>query len=179
MFFIALADSAFVPFPQGVDALLIAQGIANPEIAYLAAGLGALGSLIGSVGLYFLGRRAGRAILSKRVSPAGIQRLSDLVGEWGATLLIPVTMTPVPLPMKPIVLSAGIFQMPLPSFCIAIGVSRFVRYFSVVFLAMRFGDRALGFAVEHLHVVLVACALVVALFVWAHRMSNRWLNRAP
>ena len=80
--------------------------------------------------------------------------------------------------MKPIVLSAGIFQMPLPSFCVAIGLSRFIRYFGVVFLAMRFGDRAMGYAVEHLHLVAVGCALLVAAFIAAHRMSNRWLNRA-
>ena len=40
VFLIALADSALVPMPQGVDTLLIAQAIATPETAYLGAALG-------------------------------------------------------------------------------------------------------------------------------------------
>ncbi len=177
VFFIALADSAFVPMPQGVDALLLAQAIATPEIAHLAAGLGVLGSLIGSVVLYFLARRAGKAMLERRLSAAGIHRLSELVGKWGAAALIPVTMIPMPMPMKPMVLAAGIFQMPLASFCLAVAVSRIVRYFGVVFLAMRYGDRALELAADHLHLAIVGCALFAALFVGVHQLSTRWLNR--
>ena len=177
VFLIALADSAFIPMPQGVDALLLAQAIATPANAYWAAGLGALGSVIGSVALYFLAKRAGQAMLRKRISEHGILRLSDLVGRWGAAALIPVTMVPLPLPMKPVVLAAGIFQMPLGWFCLAVGFSRVVRYFGVVFLGIRYGDRAMELAADHLYLVLAACALLVALFVAIHRLSNRWLNR--
>jgi membrane protein YqaA with SNARE-associated domain len=177
VFLIALADSAFIPMPQGVDALLLAQAIATPATAYWAAGLGALGSVIGSVALYFLAKRAGQAMLRRRISEHGILRLSDLVGRWGAAALIPVTMVPLPLPMKPVVLAAGIFQMPLGWFCLAVGFSRVVRYFGVVFLGIRYGDRAMELAADHLYLVLAACALLVALFVAIHRLSNRWLNR--
>ena len=177
VFLIALADSAFIPMPQGVDALLLAQAIATPEYAYWAAGLGSLGSLIGSVTLYFLARRAGQAMLRKRISEHGIERLSELVGQWGAAALIPVTMIPLPMPMKPVVLAAGIFQMPLGWFCLAVGFSRVVRYFGVVYLGIRYGDRAMEFAAEHLYLVVILCALLVALFVAVHHLSNRWLNR--
>lgn len=177
VFLIALADSAFIPMPQGVDALLLAQAIATPEYAYWAAGLGSLGSLIGSVTLYFIARRAGQAMLRKRISEHGIERLSELVGQWGAAALIPVTMIPLPLPMKPVVLAAGIFQMPLGWFCLAVGFSRVVRYFGVVFLGIRYGDRAMQLAAEHIYLVVILCALLIAVFVSVHRLSNRWLNR--
>ena len=177
VFLIALADSAFIPMPQGVDALLLAQAIATPESAYWAAGLGTVGSVIGSVTLYYLARRAGQAMLRKRITERGIGRLSDLVGKWGAAALIPVAMIPLPLPMKPVVLAAGIFQMPLGSFCLAVGFSRVVRYFGVVFLGIRYGDRAMELAADHLYLVVVACALLVALFVAVHQLSDRWLNR--
>lgn len=178
VFFVALADSAFVPMPQGVDALLVAQAIASPDIAYLAAGLGTIGSMLGSAVLYFVGRGAGHAMLGKRLSADGVERLSELVGKWGAALLIPVTMTPLPMPMKPVVLASGIFRMPLVAFCMAIAFSRAVRYFTVVYLASRYGERALEFALDHIYVALLACALFVALFVAVHRLSNRWLNQA-
>lgn len=177
MFLIALADSALIPMPQGVDALLLAQGIASPEIAYLAAALAVLGSTIGSVTLYFIARRAGHAMLRKRVSEGGIRRLSELVGRWGAGLLIPVTLIPLPLPMKPVVIASGIFQMPLVSFCAAIALSRVVRYFGIVALAVRFGDQAMSLAMQNLHVAGAACVLLVAMFIAVHRYGNRWLNQ--
>ncbi len=178
MFLIALSDSALIPMPQGVDALLLAQGIASPQSAYLAASLAVVGSTIGSVVLYRLARKAGHAMLRKRVSDRGIRRLGQLVGRWGAGLLIPVTLIPLPLPMKPVVIASGIFQMPLPSFCAAVAVSRCLRYFGIVFLAIRFGDRALALAIEHVHLAVVACAVVAAAFLAANRYGNRWLNQA-
>ena len=164
--------------PQGVDALLLAQAIARPDIAYLAAGLGTVGSTLGSVVLYFLARRAGHAMLRRRLTPHGIRHLAELVDRWGAALLIPVTLIPLPLPMKPVVLAAGIFQMPLPSFCAAIALSRVARYFGVVYLAMRFGNRAMELALAHLHLAVGGCILFVVAFVVVHRLSSRWLNRA-
>lgn len=175
---VALADSAFIPMPQGVDALLLAQAIASPDIAYLAAGLGVAGSTLGSVVLYFLARRAGHAMLRRRLTQQGIQHLAQLVDRWGATLLIPVTLVPLPLPMKPVVLAAGIFQMPVLPFCAAIALSRVVRYFGIVYLAMRYGNRAMELALEHLHLAIAGCVLFVVAFVAAHRLSNRWLNTA-
>lgn len=174
----ALADSAFIPMPQGVDALLLAQGIASPGIAYWAAALAVLGSTTGSVTLYVLARRAGHAMLRKRVSPAGIRHLGELVGRWGAALLIPVALIPLPLPMKPVVIASGIFQMPLPSFCAAIALSRVLRYFGVVFLAVRYGNRAMALAMEHLHVAAGACLLFIAAFIAVHRYGNIWLNQS-
>lgn len=178
IFCISLADSAFIPMPQGVDALLLAQAIASPAQAYWAAALGTLGSTVGSAILYILARRAGLPMLGRTLSEAGIDRLSALIGRWGAALLIPVAMIPLPLPMKPIVLAAGIFQMPLPSFCLAIACGRIARYFGVVFLAVRYGERALELAAENLHLALLACVLFVVLFVFTHRMANRWVGRS-
>ena len=49
IFLVSLADSAFIPLPQGVDALLIAQSIAAPSTAYVSAALAVVGSLTGSL----------------------------------------------------------------------------------------------------------------------------------
>ena len=177
VFVVAFSDSAFIPLPQGVDALLLAHALARPETAYLAAGLAVLGSVLGSTVLYFLGKRGGHAMLRRRLTPQGIDRLSGLVGRWGAALLIPVTMIPLPLPMKPMVLAAGIFQMPLPSFCVAIGLSRVPRYFGVAYLSVEYGGRALELAGEHLPLAVMLSLLLIAAFAAAHTLSNRWLNR--
>ena len=177
VFVIALADSAFIPMPQGVDALLVAQAIATPEIAYLAAGLGALGSVVGSTVLYFLARGVGQGLLLKRLSANGINRLRRLMATWGAALLIPVAMIPLPMPMKPVVLAAGVFRMPLVSFWSAISFSRLVRYLGMAYLGLQYGERGLALAMENMYLALVGCVLFVALFITVHRLSSRWLDR--
>ena len=86
-------------------------------------------------------------------------------------------MIPLPMPMKPVVLAAGIFRMPLVSFWGAIGFSRLVRYCGIAFLGLRYGERGLALALENLHLALLGCVCFVALFISAHRFSSRWLNR--
>ena len=177
IFLVALADNAFIPLPQGVDALLVAQAIAAPSTVYLAAGLGVIGSVIGSVILYFIARKVGHAMLSKRVSEQGMQRMQRMIEEFGAMALIPAAAIPLPLPMKPVVLAAGIFQMPLGQFCVAIAFARVIRYFGVAFLALLYGDGALTFAKEHAVAAVMLCAALVAGFYFVNRWSNRWLSR--
>ncbi len=163
--------------PQGVDTLLIAQAIATPQIAYLSAVLGTAGSLVGSLFLYTVGRRAGRSILDRKLSAEGVGRLARIVGTWGPAALIPVTMIPLPLPMKPVVLAAGVFQMPVAAYCAAIVGARLVRYVGLVFLALRYGPEAMALAAEHAHLALLACVLAGLTLYAVHVLSQRWLNR--
>lgn len=177
IFLVALADNAFIPLPQGVDALLVVQAMHSPATAYLAAGLGVAGSLIGSVVLYSLARRAGAAMLRKRLSEAGMQRIRRTIEEYGAAALIPPAAIPLPLPMKPVVLAAGIFQMPLGSFCAAIVFARVLRYFGIAYLALRFGGNALAFAEEHALAAALLCVALTAAFYGINRWSNNRLGR--
>ena len=61
LFVLAILDSAGIPVVSGVDALLIWISIAKPESAYAAAGMALLGSVIGSLGLFFIARKLGAA----------------------------------------------------------------------------------------------------------------------
>lgn len=177
VFLIALADSALVPMPQGVDTLLIAQAIATPETAYLGAALGTAGSLLGSLVLYGVARGAGKSVLERRLSEHGVRKLRRTMGQWGAAALVPVTMIPLPLPMKPVVLAAGAFQMPVPSFCAAIAGARVVRYFGQVLLARRYGSDVVLLAAQHAHLALATFVALGAGLIAVHFLSNRWLNR--
>jgi membrane protein YqaA with SNARE-associated domain len=139
LLFVAFGDSAFVPIPQGVDALLITQVIAAPATAWLAASIAVFGSVVGSLILYYIARRGGRAMLLKRVSPHGMDRLEALTQRYGAAAIIPPMMIPLPLPTKLFVLAAGVFQMPVASFILAATVGRGIRYFGEAALALKYG----------------------------------------
>ena len=137
---VAFGDSAFVPLPQGVDALLITQVIAAPSTAWLAASIAVFGSVAGSLILYGAARRGGRAMLLKRVSPAGMDRLESLTNQYGAAAVIPPMMIPLPLPTKLFVIAAGVFQMPILPFILAATIGRAIRYFGEAALALKYGE---------------------------------------
>jgi membrane protein YqaA with SNARE-associated domain len=178
IFLVALSDSALIPMPQGVDALLIAQSVAAPSSAYFAAALAVLGSLLGSLILYWLARRGGRIMLEKKASQSGIEKMRRQVEEYGAMVLFLPTAIPLPLPMKLFVIAAGVFQMRLLPFCLVLVVARSIRYFGEAYVAVRYGEQATVFLKENALLGLGIAAILVALLFGVHRWSTGRLNRA-
>lgn len=173
IFLVALADSAFIPIPQGVDALLIAQSIAAPSTAYPAAALAVLGSLLGSLVLYYLAYKGGRVMLAKRVSPEGMAKLEHQTQEFGALVLIPPMMLPLPLPTKIFVIAAGVFQMSLWRFVAVTLFGRSVRFFGEAALALRYGPETTTFLKQNALLAAGVAVVLVGLFYGVNRWSAR------
>jgi membrane protein YqaA with SNARE-associated domain len=173
IFVVSLADSAFIPLPQGVDALLITQAVAFPSTAYFAAALAVLGSLIGSLILYFIAYKGGRVMLAKRVSPEGMAKLERQTQEWGALVLIPPMMLPLPLPTKIFVIAAGVFQMSLWRFLAATVFGRTVRFFGEAMLALRYGPETTTLIKRNAPAAIGVGLVLVALFYAINRWSAR------
>jgi membrane protein YqaA with SNARE-associated domain len=178
IFLVSLSDSALIPMPQGVDALLIAQSVGAPSSAYFAAALAVLGSLLGSLTLYWLARRGGQIMLEKKASKSGIEKMRRQVEDYGALALFFPTAIPLPLPMKLFVIAAGVFQMRLLAFCAVLVVARSIRYFGEAYVAVRYGEQATAFLKDNVLLALGIAALLVALFFAAHRWSTGRLTRA-
>jgi membrane protein YqaA with SNARE-associated domain len=172
LFLVAFADSAFVPLPQGVDALLIAQAIAAPSTAWLAAGLAVIGSVLGSLVLYGLARRGGRLMLEGHVSPRGVEKLERRTRRYGAFLLLPPMAIPVPLPTKIFVIAAGVFQMRVSHFVAAAACGRSIRYFGEAALAVRYGEDTMDLVRSNLPAALAVILLLTVLFFAIHRYST-------
>lgn len=177
-FFVALSDSAFIPMPQGVDALLIAQAIAAPDVTYFAAGLAVLGSVMGSLILYSLARRGGRMMLEKRISKKGVDRMHRQIEKWDALVLLFPTMIPLPLPMKLFVIAAGVFQMSIVRFCAVLLFARIVRYFGIAYLALQYGDETMTILTDNAWIGFLVLLGIVVLFVGVKRWSNRQVRTA-
>ena len=172
LFLVAFGDSAFIPIPQGVDFLLIAQAIAVPSMAYPAAALAVAGSLLGSFILYSMARRGGEVMLRKKASSKGVEKIRQQVDEYGALVLVLPTMLPVPLPMKLFVIGAGVFQMKRLHFLLAVGLARCVRYFGEAFIALRYGEQTTDILRDNIGVGLSASVLLIAMFFLIHRWST-------
>ncbi len=173
VFLISLLDSVAVPMPQGVDALLIAQAIAAPETAYWGAALAVVGSALGSLILFHTARRAGRAMLEKKASKTGIDKMHQQIDQFGALVLLIPTMVPLPLPMKLFVIAGGVFQMKVGQFVAVIVFARCVRYFGEAFVALRYGDQTADFLQENAVAAVIGAVLLIAVFYGVNQWSTR------
>lgn len=144
-FWIALADSSFIPLAQAVDVMVVAQAILSREQAYATAAMAVAGSTLGCFAAYLAARRAGPRILERFLAPARRQALQESFARHGAWHLVVQTMVPLPLPMRLSLVGAGVFRMHPLRFLAAVLFARAVRYFGLALVALTFGERAILF----------------------------------
>jgi membrane protein YqaA with SNARE-associated domain len=136
---LAVIDSGSIPMP--LDALVAGYVFSNPGHAWLYTIAGAVGSALGSLIPYYLGRAGGELFLLKRIDEAKLQRIRDrFERQEFLALAVPATLPP-PTPFKLFVFSAGVFEMKLPWFLAAIVSGRLVRFGVLAALTVIFGPQ--------------------------------------
>lgn len=144
LFLAALLDSSFISLPEVVDILLIWMTTQHKSLMVVYAAAATLGSILGSLALYVIGRK-GDQFIAKRVSADRIERTLGAFRRFGLmTVLIP-SLLPPPMPFKPFVLLAGAAGISTSRFIMAIALGRGIRYFGEGLLAVWYGDAALQF----------------------------------
>jgi membrane protein YqaA with SNARE-associated domain len=178
LFLISFLDSSVLTFPVINDLLLIDLSMERPARMILYAGMASLGSLLGCVLLYFLARKGGEAVFR---SKAGAQ--ADAIHRWlvknGFAGMLVAALLPPPTPFKFFVLAAGVFELPLASFTAAIGLARVLRYFTVGYLAVKYGSQALPFLASHKLQVAAAAIVLVAVSYGLSRLVLRSEAKVP
>ena len=169
LFLLALVDSGLIPIPQGVDVLLFAQVVRNPAGALFYASLATAGSLAGCLFLYWISRKAGEIALARRTSPERAAAMRRQFEKYEAFALVLPAMIPLPLPMKLFVIAAGVFQLRLGHFVLAILFARVVRFFGIALLAQRYGEQTWTSLREHLAPAGVGIACLLGIFYWFSR----------
>ena len=146
---LAIADSSFLSVPEANDALIIllSAGGTWSRMAYFV-GMTILGSVIGCMLLYSLGRKGGSPILRRRFSPRNVERAEKLYTKYGMLTVFIPSILPPPTPFKIFVLSAGVFRLNPLAFFTAVTLGRTIRYSMWGILAVLYGDAVKRF-VEH------------------------------
>lgn len=174
LFLIAFLDSSFLSLPQINDLLLVWMVTRRPHLMPYYASMAVLGSIVGCLVMYYVGLKGGQALLRKRFSAASIDRNLARFQRYGVLVVLVPSLLPPPAPFKIFVLLAGVAQIPLPKFCLAIAIGRGIRYFGEGLLAVWFGERAMAYVDAHAREVslwlvgLLAIALLVYL-LWRRR----------
>ncbi len=161
LFLVAFLDSSVLTFPAINDILVIELAIQHPARMLYYALMATLGSLAGCLALFLLAREGGELAFHRH---AGVR--AEHIRGWmqrnGFLAVLVAAMLPPPTPFKVFVLAAGVCEVPLRTFVLALLLARSVRYFGEGYLAVRYGVEALGFLKAHrVESSVVALALVV------------------
>lgn len=168
MLALAAIDSAAIPIP--LDALVAGYVYGNPHRAWLYCLAGATGSALGCLLPFALGRAGGELFLLKRMDPAKMQRIRDRFEKQEFLALMIPAMLPPPAPFKLFVFSAGVFEMRLRAFLLAVVSGRLVRFGILAVLTVKFGPQIVAetkdLVKHHLGLTLaVAAVLAVAIYL--------------
>lgn len=151
---LSLVDSAAIPLPF-LDPLIVSYGVQAPAKAILYCFMGALGSAIGSLLPYYLGRVGGELFLLKRINRERYEQLRDRFEKQEFLAIMLPAMCPPPMPVKLFELAAGVFEMRLLSYFLAILAGKFIR-----------------FAVESTLVIIYGPAILSTVLMMFRRHSN-------
>ncbi|HOK44399.1 MAG TPA: VTT domain-containing protein [Bryobacteraceae bacterium] len=174
---LAVLDSAGIPIPEGVDALLVIIGNMDPKTGYWSAALAVAGSLAGSIFLFEVGRKGGEAFLDERTRTGRARRFRAWFHHYGEITIFIPSLVPAPLPLKVFILCAGALGMKRTHFVLVLLAGRIPRYFGMAYLGARLGKEPLVFLSEHVYELLgIAVALFLFLFLLFLVKFKDWLR---
>ncbi|HTC95585.1 MAG TPA: VTT domain-containing protein [Terriglobales bacterium] len=134
--------------------------------------MAAVGSAVGSLLVYVIGRKGGEVALRKRVSQARFDAIRDrFESQQFIALMIP-SMLPPPTPFKLFVFAAGALKMKVRDFLLAIFLGRFIRWLILAKLVVSFGPAIVEKLPELFHehpqlkFVALAAGIAVAVLIY-------------
>jgi len=178
---VALIDSSSLPVPM--DLILAGYVWADKSHFWVYCLMGAVGSAIGGLVPYGLGRAGGELFLLKRVNRQRFESMRNRFERQEFLAVLVPSMLPPPTPWKAFVFAAGVFEMRVVPFMVAVLVGRFIRWMVLSLLVLKLGPGAVSLVGEmiHQHLALFLGALVLifaAIGVWAITRRKRNRDRA-
>jgi membrane protein YqaA with SNARE-associated domain len=162
---VALLDSSTIPVPM--DAILALYVWNDKGRYWLYCLLAAVGSAIGGLLPYGLGRAGGELFLLKRINRERFEKIRTRFERQEFLAMMIPSMLPPPTPWKAFVFAAGVFEMRVVHFMLAVFCGRMFRWLVLSLLVLKLGPGAVGIVEHHaLTVVAVVGVMAVAGFAW-------------
>jgi membrane protein YqaA with SNARE-associated domain len=164
---IALLDSSSIPVPMDAIVAGYVWNDRSRVVLYVLAA--AIGSTIGGLLPFFLGRAGGELFLLKRIDRARYEKLRDRFEKQEFLALLIPSMMPPPTPWKVFVFGAGVFEMKTRDFMLAVFLGRLIRFGVLSFLTIRYGPEMVHIvsdaARRHMVVLMLALGVVIVVLV--------------
>jgi membrane protein YqaA with SNARE-associated domain len=166
---IALIDSSSLPVPM--DALMAVYVWNNQGRFWIYCLMAAAGSAIGGLLPYGLGRAGGELFLLKRVNRERFEQMRTRFERQEFLAVLVPSMMPPPTPWKAFVFAAGVFEMRVLPFLLAVFAGRLVRWLVLSLLVLKLGPSAVSLMTDlirdHLTLFLSGLVLVfAAIGIW-------------
>jgi membrane protein YqaA with SNARE-associated domain len=160
---VAVLDSSSIPVPM--DLIVAGYAWSDAHRFYLYLLMASIGSAIGGLVPYWIGRAGGEIFLMKRIDRVRYEKMRDKFERQEFLALLIPSMMPPPTPWKLFVFAAGVFEMRVVSFMLAVFAGRAVRFTVVSLLTIRYGPQIVHEVAEmtHRHMLAMLIGLGVVL----------------
>jgi membrane protein YqaA with SNARE-associated domain len=161
-------DSASIPIP--IDVLMAGWAWADKQHFYIYAILAAIGSSVGGLVPFFLGRAGGELFLLKRIDRVRFEALRNRFEKQEFLAIMIPSMMPPPTTWKLFVFAAGVFEMRTVAFMLAVFVGRLIRFGVESLLVIKYGPQIVNvvgdLAKKHLVLTLVVLVVIFGGLGW-------------
>jgi membrane protein YqaA with SNARE-associated domain len=168
---VAVLDSSTIPVPM--DALIAVWVWKDQGHFWAYCLLAAFGSAIGGLLPYGLGRAGGELFILKRVNRERYERMKLRFEKQEFLAMAIPSALPPPTPWKAFVFAAGVFEMRVIPFMLAVFTGRLVRWLVLSLLVIKLGPGAVGVVQHHALTVLLAVGGVAVAGFGVWWMSKR------
>lgn len=136
---LAAIDSSSLAIPM--DLIIAGYALGDRRHFWIYAILGGLGSAIGALVPFFVGRAGGELFLLKHINDVKYAQMRARFDRhrWFA-VMVPAAMPP-PFPFKLFAFGAGVFDMRVLPYMGSVMIGRTVHYFVTALLAVLFGPK--------------------------------------
>ena len=146
---VAVLDSSSIPVPM--DLIVAGYAWSDAHRFYLYVLMASIGSAIGGLVPYWIGRAGGEIFLMKRIDRVRYEKMRDKFERQEFLALLIPSMMPPPTPWKLFVFAAGVFEMRVPYFMLSVFVGRVIRFTAVSLLTIRYGPQIVHEVAEMMH----------------------------
>jgi len=162
---VAVLDSSTIPVPM--DAILAVWIWEDKSHFWMYCVMAAAGSAIGGLLPYVLGRAGGELFVLKRVNRERYERMRLRFEKQEFLAMMIPSMLPPPTPWKAFVFAAGVFEMRVIPFMLAVFTGRLIRWLVLSLLVLKLGPDAVKVVENHALALFGAVVGLAALgFAW-------------
>jgi len=175
---ISLLDAAAIPVPM--DLIIAGYVWADKQHFYLYVLVAAIGSALGGLVPFLLGRAGGELFLMKRIDRARYEQLLDRFEKQEFLAMLVPSILPPPTPWKLFVFAAGVFEMKTSVFMLSVFAGRVIRYMITAILTIYYGPEIVNIAgrLATRHRIALSAGVIVLLalicyWVWRTMWKRR------
>jgi membrane protein YqaA with SNARE-associated domain len=163
-----LVDSGTIPIPM--DPLIATYAWNDHRHAWLYVVMAAAGSAVGGLVPFLLGRAGGELFLLRRIDRTRYEAMMARFEKQEFLAMAIPSALPPPTPWKAFVFGAGVFEMKIWQFMLAVFTGRAVRFGVEAVLTIKYGPEIINVVGDlfkhHLMMTLVVVAVLLGLLLF-------------